>query len=100
MVTAEPISDPVLRRMWDEGMTERSQAYRLSQALLDSIGPRLMGSDGHMAATNWAVDQYASWGITARKEQYGTWTRWERGYTRMELVAPRRRDLDAVTLAY
>jgi hypothetical protein len=97
---AQPLQDPVLRRMWDEGMTERSQVYRLSQQLMDSVGPRLMGSDGHMKAIDWAMRQYASWGVEARREQYGTWTRWERGYTRMELIAPRLRDLDAVLLAY
>jgi hypothetical protein len=52
-----PNPDPVLERMWQEGM-ENSQAYALAQALLDSIGPRLTGSPGHQAANDWLVAMY------------------------------------------
>ena len=44
--------DPVIRRMWEEGMT-RSQAGALAQVLMDSIGPRLAGSPGDDAAVAW-----------------------------------------------
>ncbi len=37
--------NPVLRRIWTIGM-DSSQTYQLSQALFDSIGPRLTGSPG------------------------------------------------------
>ena len=50
-----PTDDPVIRRIWDEGMTERSHAASLAQALMDSIGPRLSGSPGFDAATDWLV---------------------------------------------
>ena len=43
--------DPVLRRMWEEGMNN-SQAGALAQVLMDSIGPRLAGSPGYDAATD------------------------------------------------
>ena len=36
-------ADSVVRRMWQVGM-EQSQAERLAQVLIDSIGPRLSGS--------------------------------------------------------
>ena len=95
-----PTEDEVLRRMREEGMTERSHAYRLAQELMDSIGPRLMGTPEQAAAVEWALAQYESFAIPARREQYGTWSGWRRGHTHAELIQPRRRDLDATLLAY
>ncbi len=95
-----PTNDPVIRRIWDEGMTDRSQATRLAQVLSDSIGPRLSGSPGYAAATDWVAARYAEWGITARKERYGTWRGWRRGYTHFDLIAPRVRTLEGLILAW
>lgn len=95
-----PTNDPVLRRIWDEGMTEKSQVAGLAQVLSDSIGPRLSGTPGFLAATDWVAARYAGWGIPARKEQYGTWRGWKRHYTHADLVAPRERTLDATLLAW
>jgi carboxypeptidase Q len=95
-----PTADPVIKRMWTEGMAEGSQTYRLAQALLDSIGPRLTGTQGHRNAMEWALRMYASWGIPARKEQYGTWKSWRRGYTHADLIAPRPRTLEATMLGW
>jgi hypothetical protein len=87
-----PVEDPVLRRIWQLGMNE-SQYAKIAQALMDSVGPRLTGAPGHKAAHDWAVKTYQSWGITARNEQYGTWTGWRRGITHIDLIAPRVRTL-------
>jgi hypothetical protein len=95
-----PTDDPVIKRMWAEGMAEGSQAYRLAQVLLDSIGPRLTGSPGHQAAVEWALRMYEGWGIPARREQYGTWRSWRRGRTHVDLIAPRFRTLEGVMLAW
>lgn len=95
-----PTDDAVIRRIWEEGMTERSQVERLAQVLLDSIGPRLTGSPGHQAAVQWLMDTYKRWGVTARSERYGTWRGWRRGHTRLDLVAPRFRTLEATMLAW
>jgi hypothetical protein len=94
-----PTPDPVLQRMWEQGM-ENSQAYPLAQVLLDSIGPRLTGSPGHQAANDWLVAMYRSWGIEARNEQYGTWKGWARGITHIDLVEPRVRTLEGTMLAW
>ncbi|HEX7049598.1 MAG TPA: M20/M25/M40 family metallo-hydrolase [Longimicrobiales bacterium] len=91
--------DPVLRRIWEEGM-EGSQVYDLAQALLDSIGPRLTGSPGQKAANDWAVAKYTEWGIPARNEQYGTWRGWRRGVTHIDLLEPRVRTLEGTMLAW
>ena len=95
-----PTADPVIRRMWDEGMTDKSQIAKLAQVLMDSIGPRLTSSPGHQSAVQWLQNTYKSWGIPVRAERYGTWRSWKRYYTHMDLVAPRMRTLDAIMLAW
>ena len=94
-----PTNDPVIQSMWQEGM-EGSQVFELSQALLDSIGPRLMGSPGFDAAADWLLSRYASWGIEAEKQEYGTWRGWERGYSHIDLISPRVRTLSGMMLAW
>ncbi len=93
------VENPVLRHMWTLGM-DSSQLSGLAQTLLDSLGPRLTGSPGMEAAQNWLVATYQAWGVTARKEQYGTWRGWRRGKTHLDLVAPRVRSLEAMLLAW
>jgi hypothetical protein len=95
-----PTDDPVIKRIWDEGMTDKSQISRLAQVLLDSIGPRLTSSPGHQSAVQWLQNMYKSWGVPARAERYGTWRSWRRGQTHLDLIAPRFRTLDAIMLAW
>ena len=94
-----PTGDPVVQRIYDEGM-RRSQAARLAQVLMDSIGPRLTGSPANRAANDWLLRTYAAWGVDAKNEQYGTWRDWTRGPSGLELVAPRRRVLEATMHAW
>jgi len=91
--------NPVLRRIWALGM-DSSQTYPLSQALFDSIGPRLTGSPAYKAGSDWLIAKYQAWGIQAHAEQYGTWRGWRRGVTHIDLVAPRVRTLDGTMLAW
>jgi len=93
-----PTEDPVIKRIWDEGMTDKSQIARLAQVLMDSIGPRLTASPGHQSAVQWLQNMYKSWGVPARGERYGTWRAWRRGMTHLDLIAPRFRtkQIDAV----
>ena len=94
-----PTTDPVIQRIYQEGM-RNSQASRLAQVLMDSIGPRLTGSPANRSANEWLVKTYTSWGITARNEKYGTWRDWARGQSRIELTQPRARTLEATQLAW
>jgi carboxypeptidase Q len=94
-----PTGDSVIARIYDEGM-RRSQAWPLAQALMDSIGPRLTGSPQNRAANEWLVRTYTAWGVPARNEKYGTWRDWTRGQSRLELVSPRARTLEATMLAW
>jgi carboxypeptidase Q len=98
-VRRTPVTDPMLLRIVDEGM-QRSQAGTLAQVLTDSIGPRLTGSPGFTAAGDWLLRKYAEWGISARKEQWGTFSGFRRGVTHVDLVAPRTRTLEATMLAW
>jgi carboxypeptidase Q len=91
--------DPVLRGIWEEGMN-RSQLEPLAQALLDSVGARLTGTPQSEAAQEWAVQKYRSWGIPARREQYGTWTGWRHGVLHVDLLEPRVRTLEAFPVAW
>src|SRR5215467_4665152 len=94
-----PTGDPVVQKIYDEGM-HRSQASRLAQVLMDSIGPRLTGSPANRAANDWLLRTYRAWGIDAKNEQYGTWRDWTRGPSSLELMAPRRRVLEATMHAW
>jgi carboxypeptidase Q len=94
-----PTSDPIIKRIWSLGM-DSSRTYQLSQALFDSLGPRLMGAPNLKAAQDWLVKTYQSWGIDAKNEQYGTWRGWRRGYSHIDLVTPRVRSLEGTMVGY
>ena len=98
-VRTSPPSDPIIRDMWQEGMNH-SQTMALSQVLFDSIGPRLTNSDRYNAGQDWLVKTYGRWGVSARKERWGTWSSWKRGPTHLDLIAPRVRSLEAMMLAW
>lgn len=98
-VRRTPVTNPVLQRIWTEGM-ENSQAMRLIQPLLDSLGHRLTASPEMEAAQRYLMKTYAGWGVTARLEQYGTYEGWRRGVTHVDLIAPRVRTLEAHALSW
>ena len=91
--------DPVADRIFRLGM-DSSQVRTLAQVLLDSVGPRLTGSPGMKNASDWVIQMYKSWGIDARREQYGTWRGWRRGASHIDLVQPRVRSLEGTMLAW
>jgi len=92
-------SDPVLQRMWSIGM-DSSRTWDLAQVLFDSIGPRLTGTPQGTEASDWVIKMYKSWGIDGKREQYGTWRGWRRGYSHIDLIKPRVRTLEATTLGF
>lgn len=91
--------DPVIEGMIKEA-NENSQLERLAHELFDVVGPRLVGTPQMEHASKWAIEQYAKWGIPARKENYGTWRGWERGITHIDMVSPRVQSLDGMQLAW
>ena len=92
-------TDSVILRIWEEG-TQRSQVATLAQVLVDSIGARLTASPEIESASRWVMSMYQRWGIPARQHRYGTWPSWQRGYTHVDLIGPRTRTLEAMTLAW
>lgn len=96
---APPASDPIIRRIRAIGM-DSSMTERLAQQLFDSVGPRLTGSPDAKRGNDWLVRTYKSWGIDARNEKYGTWRGWRRGYSHIDLIAPRVRSLEGTMLGY
>ena len=99
MAQTFPTQDPVIRRMWQVGIVN-SQTEQLAHVLMDRIGPRLAGTPGLAAAQDWLVELYESWGVTARKEQYGTWNGWRAGILHVDMVEPRVQTLEAELLAW
>jgi len=53
-----------------------------------------------MAANDWLLSKYEAGGVPAEKEQYGTWRAWDRGITHIDLIAPRKRSLNGMMLAW
>jgi carboxypeptidase Q len=98
-VRQTPPTDPVILRIWEEG-TQRSQVATLAQVLVDSVGARLTASPEIETASRWAMSMYQRWGIPSRQHRYGTWPSWQRGHTHVDLIAPRTRTLEAITLAW
>lgn len=80
--------------------TKNSQLQTLAHELLDGIGPRLVGTPQMKKANDWAVDKYASWGISARNEQWGEWKGWERGITHIDMLYPRVKSLEGTQLSW
>lgn len=79
---------------------ENSMLEQLAYEMLDLNGPRLVGTPQMQNAHNWAVERYKGWGITARNEQWGTWKGWERGITHVDMISPRVKTLEAMSLAW
>jgi hypothetical protein len=85
--------------MWRAGI-EQSQTEKLAQVLIDSIGPRLSGTQGFASAVDWLEKTYTSWGVPVRRVKYGTWRGWRQGTVHMEMIAPRFQNLEVELLAW
>ncbi len=94
-----PTDDEVIKKMWEVGM-ENSQTEELAHKLIDYFGPRLAGSEELAAAQDWLVETYGSWGVSARKESYGTWQGWRQGVLHVDMIKPRVATLEAELLAW
>lgn len=79
---------------------ENSKLEEIAHELMDVVGPRLVGTPEMKNAHDWAVEKYASWGISAENEQYGTWRAWQRGITHIDMVEPRVSSLTGQQLAW
>lgn len=93
-------SDSVVIQNIVKEATNNSQLKPLAHELLDDIGPRLVGTPQIQAASDWAIAKYQSWGINARRENWGQWRGWERGISHIDMVSPRVKSLEGMQLAW
>jgi carboxypeptidase Q len=93
------VNDAIVESIIKEA-NENSQLKKLAYELIDSIGPRLVGTPQMMKAHDWAVAKYKRWGIAARNEKWGEWRGWERGISHIDMVFPRVRSLEGMQLAW
>ena len=91
--------DPIVSKIVEEVNTN-SQLEGLAFELLDVVGPRLVGTPGMTRANDWAVEKFESWGISAKKQQFGEWEGWERGISHIDMTYPRLKTLAATQLAW
>ncbi|HMP91486.1 MAG TPA: M20/M25/M40 family metallo-hydrolase [Phnomibacter sp.] len=96
---AQPRQAEVVAAIVQEATTN-SHLKKLGHELMDKIGPRLVGSPQMQKAHQWAVANYANWGIEARNETWGQWRGWERGITHIDMLAPWVRSLEGTQLAW
>lgn len=94
-----PTNDPVIKRIYAIGM-DSTDVYRQAHVLLDSLGPRLLGSPDLKRASDWLVNTYKSWGIGAKQENFGTWRGWIRGPSHIDLMSPRVRTLQGQMVGF
>ena len=95
ILSAQTVIDKIVQEE-----ANNSQLQKLAHELLDGIGPRLVGTPQMKKANDWAVEKYASWGITARNEQWGEWKGWERGITHIDMLSPRVKSVEGTQLSW
>lgn len=91
--------DPIVEAIIKEAQGN-SQLKLLAHQLMDSIGPRLVGTPQMEQARDWALSKYKSWGIQAEAQNWGVWRGWERGISHIDMISPRVRTLEATQLAW
>ena len=97
-IKAQETSD-VINNMVNEA-NENSQLETLAHQLLDVVGPRLVGTPQLKNSSDWIIDTYTKWGISAKAEAWGTWRGWERGITHVDMISPRVQTLSGTQLAW
>lgn len=98
---ARPLSDdPVIAAIIELGRND-SQVDAHVRHLTEGIGPRLTSSHNLMEAERWAVQQFESWGLTARLEPWGEMpVGFDRGPWSGGQVSPREIAYEFVTPAW
>ena len=93
-------SDPTLDAVVREGR-ENPKVMEHLDHLVNKIGPRLTSSKRLTTACEWTRDQFASWGLEARLEEWGTFpVGFERGPWSAKMTKPETLDLTIGTEAW
>ena len=92
-VAQQDLSDAIIKEA-----TEKSQVMDHLDILVNEIGPRLTSSDNLTKACEWARDRFASYGLEARLEEWGTFpVGFNRGPWSGVMIRPERRRLTFCT---
>lgn len=96
----EPVDLSVVGRIRDEGF-RRSQVMDTVWNLTDRIGPRLTGSPALRKANDWALQQFATWGLAnGHLEPFPFGRGWSLQHSSVTLVQPRVQPLLAYPKAW
>ncbi|RQO31321.1 peptidase M28 [Taibaiella sp. KBW10] len=106
LCTLFPLSSPaqngpqsIIEAIYKEGSADKSletRAYRF----LDVIGPRLIGTPEMQQAHDFVKNEYESFGIEAYNEPWGEWKSWKRGISHIDMLYPRRINLEGTQMAW
>lgn len=78
-----------------------NQVQKHLDYLTNRIGPRLTGSEGLQAASEWARDEFAAMGLESRLEQWGEFpVGFERGPSTGRMISPKKMILEFGTNAW
>ncbi len=100
LLLAVPPDDPVVAAVLKEGR-ENSRVMAHLDHLTNEIGPRLTSSTNLTKACEWTRDQFASWGLKARLEEWGTFpVGFDRGPWSAKMVLPVEKPLTIGTGAW
>jgi hypothetical protein len=75
-----------------------SEAYRNLLALCDEHGSRFAGTEGEKLAVEYLVGKFRDYGLDNVAADPYTYTGWERGPARLDLLEPMGRELPAISL--
>lgn len=98
-VWAQEAPQDVIKAIWQEGSSDHSLEQRAHE-FLDRIGPRLIGTAEMQKAHDFVKNQYLSFGIESYNEQWGTWRSWQRGISHIDMLYPRRINLEGTQMAW
>lgn len=82
-----------------EGSTDKSLEQR-AHRFLDMIGPRLIGTPEMQKAHDFVKNEYQSFGIESYNEAWGEWRSWQRGISHIDMLYPRRINLEGTQMAW
>lgn len=93
-------SEVMIQKVIEAGKTGNQVQSHLDY-LTNRIGPRLTGSEGMMAACQWASDEFTEMGLESRLEKWGEFpVGFERGPSSGMMISPKKMKLDFGTNAW
>ena len=80
----DEVDQEMMKKIRDEGL-QHSQVMYIAHYLTDVSGPRLTNSPGYIKASNWAVQEMKSWGLS--NAQLDAWGKFGPGWSMQKCYA-------------